>query len=137
MQKLVVLIILLFFQSALFAFQKVEDEPSRLLLFLGRFHVLILHLPIGALLVTFYLDIVGRVKKEYPFKTIKYGLGFSAFFAILASVLGYFLSLEGGYESNSLDLHLYCGIVTAIVISFHFYLSLKPDNFKYFYFLVF
>jgi uncharacterized membrane protein len=132
MQKLVVLIILLFFQSALFAFQKVEDEPSRLLLFLGRFHVLILHLPIGALLVTFYLDIVGRVKKEYPFKTIKYGLGFSAFFAILASVLGYFLSLEGGYESNSLDLHLYCGIVTAIVISFHFYLSLKPDNFKYF-----
>jgi len=132
MKKLLLLIGLLFLQGTAFALQNTEEEPSRFLLFLGRFHVLILHLPIGALLVTFYLDIVGRIKKNYPFETIKYGLGFSALFAILASVLGYFLSLEGGYETQSLDWHLYSGIVTAVIITIHFYLSLKTANYKYY-----
>lgn len=132
MKKFLAFIFLMVFQGVAYASQNIEDEPSRFLLFLGRFHVLILHLPIGALLVTFYFDIVGRIKKNYPFETVKYGLGFSAIFAILSSVLGYFLSLEGGYETKSLDLHLYSGIVTAVVISAHFYFSLKQSNFKYF-----
>jgi uncharacterized membrane protein len=130
--KNLVLVVILLFQTIALSFQSSAEEPSRILLFLGRFHVLILHLPIGALLVTFYLDIVGRIKKNYPFEIIKYGLGFSALFAVISSILGYFLSLEGGYETNSLDWHLYSGIITAIIISFHFYISLKASNFKYF-----
>ncbi|WP_109436741.1 FN3 associated domain-containing protein [Aquimarina sp. AU119] len=96
---------------------------SEFVLFLGRFHPLILHLPIGGLLLVFYFDIVGRIRKNYPETLIENGLGFSAFFAILACVLGYFLSLEGGYEENTTNIHMWTGIATAILITFLFLLK--------------
>ena len=86
-----------------------EDVP-RFVLALGRFHPLILHLPIGALLLTFFLDIIGRLRKDYPKATIKYALGFSSFFSILACIFGYFLSLEGGYSEDVLDIHFWTGM---------------------------
>lgn len=101
------------------------DEAPRFILFFGRFHPLILHLPIGALLVTFFIDIIGRIQKNYPTAIVSSMLGFSAFFAIIACFLGYFLSLEGGYESNTLDLHLYAGIGTAVLATILFYMSLN------------
>ncbi|OIQ38027.1 MAG: hypothetical protein BM563_07080 [Bacteroidetes bacterium MedPE-SWsnd-G1] len=98
-------------------------EPSRLILFLGRFHPLILHLPIGALLITFYLDIVGRLKKQYQHKAVHYSLGFSAVFAVLTCLLGYFLSLEGGYDESVLDFHFYLGFAAAVMIIVLFFMS--------------
>ncbi|WP_460546251.1 c-type cytochrome domain-containing protein [Echinicola sediminis] len=92
------------------------EEPSRLILALGRFHPLILHLPIGALLLTFFLDIMGRFRKKYPKSTIVYSLGFSSFFAVVACVLGYFLSLEGGYTEEVLDFHFWFGSIAAGLI---------------------
>ena len=104
-----------------------SDEPPRFVLFLGRFHPLLLHLPIGALIVTFFIDILGRVQKNYPETIIKYLLGFTAFFAIATCFLGYFLSLEGGYQEATLDLHFYTGILTAIIALVLFIISLKPS----------
>ncbi|NER17773.1 c-type cytochrome domain-containing protein [Spongiivirga citrea] len=104
-----------------------QNEPPRFVLFLGRFHPLLLHLPIGALVVTFFLDVLGRFQKNYQQAVIRNLLGFTSFFSILTCFLGYFLSLEGGYQSNTLDWHLYTGIGTAIVIALLFYLSIKPD----------
>ncbi|QOD60484.1 chitobiase/beta-hexosaminidase C-terminal domain-containing protein [Polaribacter haliotis] len=92
------------------------SESSRLVLFLGRFHPLILHLPIGALILTLFIDIVGRINNNYPKQTVQYALGFSAFFAVLACYLGYFLSFEGGYDKDTLDTHLWLGVVSAILI---------------------
>jgi cbb3-type cytochrome oxidase subunit 1 len=97
MKKIIFLIFFMLFHSFAFANKLDNENVSRWMLFLGRLHPLILHLPIGALIITFYLDIIGRIQKKYPKSTIKYALGFSSFFAILTSVFGYFLSLEGGY----------------------------------------
>lgn len=105
-----------------------EDAP-RLVLALGRFHPLILHLPIGALLLTFFLDVMGRLQKNYPKKTIKYALGFSSFFSILACILGYFLSLEGGYSENVLDIHFWTGVASALLITLLFFLANKKGKF--------
>ncbi len=104
-----------------------EDVP-RFVLALGRFHPLILHLPIGALLLTFFLDIIGRLKKNYPKTTIKYALGFSSFFSILACIFGYFLSLEGGYSEDVLDIHFWTGIASAILITALFLLANKKEK---------
>ncbi|WP_298521041.1 FN3 associated domain-containing protein [uncultured Kordia sp.] len=101
-------------------------ETPRIILFFGRFHPLLLHLPIGALIVAFFIDILGRIQKNYPVATVRNILGFTAFFAILTCFLGYFLSLEGGYESATLNLHLYTGILTAVLTSVLFWYSLKP-----------
>ena len=104
-----------------------ENVP-RAILAIGRFHPLILHLPIGALLLTFFLDIVGRIKKHYPKNTIRYALGFSAFFSIVACVLGYFLSLEEGYSKNTLDIHFWTGILSSTLITALFALSFKEGK---------
>ncbi|WP_242202169.1 c-type cytochrome domain-containing protein [Aestuariivivens insulae] len=98
-------------------------EPSRLVLFLGRFHPVILHLPIGALILTLFIDIVGRIKNNYPSLAIQYALGFSSFFAVLACLLGYFLSFEGGYDSPTLNSHLWLGAISTILIVCLFVLS--------------
>jgi len=111
-------------------------ETPRIILFFGRFHPLLLHLPIGALLVAFFIDILGRVQKNYPLVTVRNILGFTSFFAILTCFLGYFLSLEGGYESETLNLHLYTGIFTAALTSVLFWYSLKPKFNAHKFFLV-
>jgi uncharacterized membrane protein len=117
------------FFICLFAFTRTyadsTEEVPRIVLALGRFHPLILHLPIGALLLTFFLDVMGRLRKNYPKITIKYALGFSAFFSILACILGYFLSLEGGYSEDVLDIHFWTGIATALLITLLFLLADK------------
>ena len=103
------------------------DEAPRFILFLGRFHPLLLHLPIGALVVTFFIDILGRIQKNYPATIIRNLLGFTAVFSIITCFFGYFLSLEGGYTKETLDLHLYSGIITAVVVTLLFMLSLKSN----------
>lgn len=102
-----------------------EENIPRGILFFGRLHPLILHLPIGALILTFFIDIIGRLKKEYPKTVITNALGFSALLSIITVIFGYFLSLEGGYEEQILDIHFWTGILSACCIIVLFYLSYK------------
>lgn len=90
-------------------------EQSPLIMSLGRLHPLILHLPIGMLILTFILDVWGRLRSNYPSEIIGLGLGFSALTALLTSVFGYVLSLEDGYTGDVLDLHLKLGILTTLL----------------------
>ncbi|MDU8886025.1 c-type cytochrome domain-containing protein [Yeosuana sp. MJ-SS3] len=104
------------------------DKTPKVVLVLGRFHLLLLHLPIGALLITFFLDIIGRIKKDYPSQIIKYALGFTVFFAIITCILGYFLSLQGGYGERILNIHFWTAMVTALLASALFILSLMTSR---------
>jgi uncharacterized membrane protein len=70
--------------------------------YLGKFHPVVLHLPIGALLFTFLIALVA-LKEDKPFRTtIKMGLIFSFFGALVSSILGYLLYQAGGYEDGLL-----------------------------------
>ncbi|MBD0831911.1 c-type cytochrome domain-containing protein [Aestuariibaculum sediminum] len=100
-----------------------SDDVPRIVLAFGRLHPLILHLPIGALILTFFLDVAGRIRKNYPKQTITLALGFSAVFSIIACVFGYFLSLEDGYGGSTLDIHFWTGITTAGLITTLYSLS--------------
>jgi len=126
-KSIFIILILVFGVGVLYTINT-ENTP-RFILFLGRFHPLLLHLPIGALVVTFFLDILSRFQNKYPETVIRNLIGFTSIFAIVTCFLGYFLSLEGGYEKNTLDLHFYIGIGTAVLSCILFLLSLKP-NFK-------
>ena len=82
--------------------------------YLGKFHPVILHLPIGALYFTFILVILEKYLKENFSSPIRIGLLFSFVFAVISCFLGYFLSLSGDYGEDILNLHMYLGISTAI-----------------------
>ncbi|CAN5909343.1 ribonuclease inhibitor [soil metagenome] len=102
-----------------FVWAEGEAAPD-FLLFLGRFHPLIVHLPIGFLLIAFALEVAARLQQEFgPLRAATaFVLLLGAWSAILAAVFGYFLSMAGGYDPDTLFWHQWLGIgvaVTAIV----------------------
>lgn len=89
--------------------------PSDWVLFLGHFHPLIVHLPIGFLLIAglLELDRLTRRNSVSP-HTITLILFWSAVSATMACGFGYMLSLGGGYEADTLEEHQWQGIGVAV-----------------------
>ena len=102
------LLFLLFFQN------KVSLPPF--LQSVGRMHPLLLHLPIGLLVISFILWIGKKNIEPASFQRIFIlVLQVTAFTAGLTALMGFFLSREGGYDENILSKHKILGITTAIL----------------------
>ena len=86
LKKTGLFILMLCFHGTLLATEANSNDPPRIIMLLGRFHPVLLHLPIGALMITFYLDLIGRIRKDYHRASVTYGLGFSAFFAVICRI---------------------------------------------------
>lgn len=85
-------------------------------LFIGRFHPLLVHLPIGILIVAFILEWMSRHRRlAFVGASVLPVLIFGAASAIAACIAGYLLSLSGGYEESALDLHMWMGIGVAVI----------------------
>ncbi|MCY7360362.1 MAG: ribonuclease inhibitor, partial [Rudanella sp.] len=88
--------------------------PSDWILFFGHFHPLIVHLPIGFLLIAGVLEVGRRLGKiNMSDSTISVILFWSAVSATVACVFGYLLSLGGGYDAEILEEHQWQGIGVA------------------------
>jgi len=93
------------------------------LYFFGRFHPLLVHLPIGILLVALAMEIASRRTAYAHLRpAVPFVLLLGAVSATATALLGYWLSLEGGYEGNTLDIHRWSGIGVA-VLSWTLYLA--------------
>ena len=91
----------------------------RLALFLGRFHPVVLHVPIGMILLAILLEHAhsGGLRRwipKIPPGTSTFLLFFAAASATVSTVLGWMLSYSGGYEPELLQRHFYAGLATAI-----------------------
>ncbi|HRG80841.1 MAG TPA: hypothetical protein PL167_14570, partial [Cyclobacteriaceae bacterium] len=86
--------------------------------FIGRLHPLLVHLPIGILLLAILFEWLPARK---PYKSIRrpirfvLWIGFSS--AVAAGSTGYILSQSGEYESEAVSWHQYAGIAL-IIFSF-------------------
>lgn len=85
--------------------------------YLGHFHPVIVHLPIGILFVSFILELVAWKQNASAIlkQAIEISLIAGFFNAVLACVLGWFLGQEGGYETNTLGWHQWMGISVALI----------------------
>ena len=105
---IVMLLFLLFFQN------KVSLPP--MMQAVGRMHPLLLHLPIGLLVISFILWVGKKNIEATSFQKIFIlVLQVTAFTASLTALMGFFLSREGGYDENILLKHKVLGIITAIL----------------------
>ncbi|MDO6601079.1 DUF2231 domain-containing protein [Arenibacter palladensis] len=96
-----------------------ESSVPDFILFLGRFHPLVVHLPIGFLIFAFMFELYGRWKRDFTVSVgIEFALLAGALSAAVACVLGYMLSLSGDYEQAMLDTHFWFGIATTLVTFF-------------------
>lgn len=98
-------------------------------LFLGRFHPLVLHFPIGLLSGAFLLTIAARIPAFARYASAAgVVLRLGAIGAVLAAILGYLLALEGGYDDRLVGLHRWTGIATAVVALALVWLERRPER---------
>ncbi|MBT4414942.1 MAG: hypothetical protein HOC84_01165 [Flavobacteriaceae bacterium] len=100
--------------------------------YLGKFHPVIIHLPIGALYLTFCLVLLEKFFKNSYTIPIRFGLLFSFVFALFSCLLGYFHSLGGDYSAAVLDKHMWLGISTALFNGVLLWLHKQSNYEKYF-----
>ncbi len=101
-----------------------EQETSEIVLFFGRFHPLMLHLPIGFLVIAFTLEVLSRFDKFRKYKpAVGFVLLLGAASAVVAATLGYMLAQGGGYNEQLLSIHQWSGIGVAVasVVAFLLY----------------
>jgi uncharacterized membrane protein len=97
---------------------------SDITLFFGRFHSLIVHLPIGILLFAALLELLSTTRKNENYElAIKIALLTGAFTAFLAALAGYFLASTGSYDDQALFWHQWLGISIGFVALFAWWLK--------------
>ena len=86
------------------------------ILFFGRFHVLVLHLPIGIILAVIALEIASRRRTlRHPDSTGSFLWGAAAMTSIVTVGLGYLHYLEGGFAGTSATVHMIAGTSVAVL----------------------
>lgn len=84
-------------------------------IFIGRFHPLLVHLPIGFLFIALLLEIGQRMGKlSVTEGTKSFILLAAAIGATLSCVVGLLLASGGGYDEEALSLHQWQGIGVAV-----------------------
>jgi uncharacterized membrane protein len=81
--------------------------------FLGRFHPLVVHLPIGLILLVPLLEIAGRVRPAL-LEAAAFVLSLSVFSCLLALTLGYLLAYGSGDAGAGVARHMWGGIALTI-----------------------
>jgi mono/diheme cytochrome c family protein/uncharacterized membrane protein len=95
---------------------------------IGRFHPLLVHLPIGILLLAGLFQLLALKPKFAALHTaMNITLFWGMLMAILSGISGYLLSQSGDYDGDLVNTHKWFGISTAI-ISIIAYLFNKWEN---------
>src|SRR5436190_4269193 len=108
--------------------------------FLGHFHPLLVHFPIGLIILLALLEFLTR----YP--RLKEASGSARFILLLAvplalftALCGWLLSIHGSYDRSLIQWHMWTGIGTAVacaVVGILFWLDWKR-SYRFFLFLTF
>ena len=99
------------------------SQTPEILLFFGRFHPLLVHLPIGFLLLLLIVEAVAKIPR---FHTIGHAsrliLGMAVLSAVTSATFGWLLSLGGDYDPGLLRWHKWTGVAVAAtaVVAFFF-----------------
>jgi uncharacterized membrane protein len=92
--------------------------------FSGHLHPLVVHLPIGFILLAAVFNILSYKKKYENLKpAVPVTLLFGFISAVLACVFGYILSLSGDYDKAVLTHHKLSGITLAVISGVLYYIS--------------
>ncbi len=92
------------------------EFDNTFIFFLGRFHPIILHLPIGALIVLFFMELIDSVNSKLNLESAcNILLWFSVVSIIPTLLLGFLLGSSGNYDDELLNSHKWLGWFTALI----------------------
>src|SRR5687768_17163865 len=83
---------------------------------IGRFHPVLVHLPIGILLIGCFFQLLA-FNQKYSFlrPAVPVLIFWGMIGAVASAITGYFLSLSGDYEGTIVNRHKWLGISTAVL----------------------
>ncbi|MCM8536235.1 MAG: c-type cytochrome [Lentisphaeraceae bacterium] len=100
--------------------------PADFFVFLGRFHPLALHLPIGMLVVAFFMQAFALWKKRddlhFPYCFV---LGCSFVFSMVAVLFGSFLAMQNDYNPDLINRHGWGGLLFSALVGIAFFFKLS------------
>ncbi len=109
-----------------------EDTVSQWWLFFGRFHPLIVHAPIGLLLIVPILELLGRAKgKEALRAAVPTVLWLVALSSVAATILGYLLMTGEPDDSLLMERHLWSGLAFGALAILTLMVRLRGPGFIY------
>lgn len=92
------------------------ENTDWILQLLGRLHPLLVHFPIGLLVVALFLEVLTiRGKKQGLREGIKWMVYLGALFAGFSALFGWLLRTQEDYSGDLVDNHQYTGIATAVL----------------------
>lgn len=100
--------------------------------FIGHFHPVLVHLPIGILLLAALLQWLSyRAKYQSVRPAVRIALAAGMISAIVSCISGYLLAQTGEYDAVLVSRHQWLGIATAIVSVIAFFLEQKRNLFSH------
>lgn len=92
------------------------EEVNDVVIFFGRFHPLVVHMPIGFLILSSIMHFLSLRPKFYGLHSaVDFSLWLGGISAVGACIVGYMLSLSGDYEGEGVLWHMWSGIVLAVI----------------------
>jgi len=106
---------------------KEGHDTVKWVLFFGRFHPLVVHLPIGVLILVLLMEVAclwRRVEEKWGDVAL-FAIFIAAVGAVFSVIFGVLLTREGGYEGGTFILHQGLGIATAVGVIIGLFLRLS------------
>lgn len=98
---------------------------------IGRFHPVMLHLPIGALTILLFFFLFKKHFEDKSFKILfEIILVFLSFTSALSAFMGLLLAQENGYDPNTLFWHKWIGFTFSVLCYLALELKSKIQEFK-------
>lgn len=102
------------------------NTPSDWVMFFGHFHPVVVHLPVGMLMMAAILELIARKKGLTALQpAIAPILFWGMLTAVISCIFGYLLSSSGEYSEETLFLHQWMGIGVALVALAAWYMKVN------------
>jgi uncharacterized membrane protein len=112
--------------------QAAAEESLQWTQFLGRFHPVILHLPVGLFVGLFVIELAAlRKRNDGLERSANILVWLMTFTSVMTAYLGLLLASSGDYSGETLWLHKWLGILfsaTALLVTFFKLLSLYAEG---------
>ena len=96
------------------------------LILIARFHPLIVHLPIGFIVLGILIEL-NKKKLEWSNDALKFIFFWASITGVFSIISGFFQYQNGGYLWETVQNHFIAGVLT-IILSFSFYLKLIENS---------
>ena len=105
---------------------------------LGRFHPLVVHLPVGMLILAFVMEIASRQRRwQYLKKSIPFVLQITIGSAVLAWFTGWIMPKEGAFDEQLVNYHFWSSLAMTITVILVYLTNSAKSIFHNFYFPLF